>query len=173
MKKHMQSLLESTPGLLALIITDKDGVVIMKVCRKDNPELSQRNNYIAPFASASEQASKLGLGKNNTIICFYDKFQVVSINKGAVSVHLVGSPQGNTGDFLTLDFQLENLLPNLANLVTTDASQTHCDPWWVATIDDWLGLLNALAFASFVGPVYWRMLKHPRSLIHLFMQSNI
>ncbi|KAF2364463.1 Ragulator complex protein LAMTOR3 [Trinorchestia longiramus] len=116
-RKYVYNLLESTPGLLAIVITDKDGVLIVKVCSKDNPELSQRSSYIAPFASASDQASKLGLGRNNTIVCLYDKFQVVSMNKGSVHMHFVGAADGNTGDFLTLDSQLDPILPNLEELV--------------------------------------------------------
>ncbi|XP_018015437.1 ragulator complex protein LAMTOR3 [Hyalella azteca] len=123
MRKYVQSLLDNTPGLLAIVITDKDGVLILKVCSKDNPELSQRSSYVAPFASASDQASKLGLGRNQTIVCLYDKFQVVSMNKGNVHMHFVGVATGNTGDFLTMDSQLEPIMPSLEELVNVVRSQ--------------------------------------------------
>uniref|UniRef100_A0A2P2I551 Ragulator complex protein LAMTOR3-like n=1 Tax=Hirondellea gigas TaxID=1518452 RepID=A0A2P2I551_9CRUS len=125
MKKFMQNLLDNTPGLLSIVVTDKDGVTIMKVCQRDNHELSQRSSYIALFSSASEQSSKLGLGKNRTIVCFYDKHQVISMNKGVVQLHLIGKPDGNTGDFMTLDQQLETIMPGLTELVNYVSLQTQ------------------------------------------------
>ena len=38
--------------------------------------MNKRNTYTGPFSSACDQASKLGLGKNNKIVCFYEKYQV-------------------------------------------------------------------------------------------------
>jgi len=40
--------------------------------------MNKRNLYTGPFSSACDQASKLGLGKNTSIVCYYDKYQVSS-----------------------------------------------------------------------------------------------
>ena len=40
------------------------------------PELALRMNFLSTFANATDQASKLGMGKNNAIISMYENFQV-------------------------------------------------------------------------------------------------
>jgi mitogen-activated protein kinase kinase 1 interacting protein 1 len=40
------------------------------------PELSLRMNFLSTFGTATEQASKLGMGKNNRIISMYQNHQV-------------------------------------------------------------------------------------------------
>jgi len=40
------------------------------------PELALRMNFLSTFGNATDQAGKLGMGKNTTIISMYQKFQV-------------------------------------------------------------------------------------------------
>jgi len=125
LRHFLQSILEKTEDLYAIIITDRTGVVISKVCSSQNPEVSQRSSFISLFGAANKQSNKLGLGDNKSIICFYDQFQVVSIKKDAVHVHLVGDPDGNTGLFLTLDSLLEPIIPTLNDMVRQEIKMQH------------------------------------------------
>ena len=42
------------------------------------PELSLRPTYLSAFGHMTDQASKIGMGNNQSIIAFYDNIQVVN-----------------------------------------------------------------------------------------------
>jgi hypothetical protein len=66
--------------LKVIIISDRDGVPLLRLS-KDNkfPELGTKQSFLATFAVANEQASKIDkrIGLNQSIICIY-KSSVVS-----------------------------------------------------------------------------------------------
>lgn len=63
-------------GLFSIIITDRDGVPLVRAVTERAPELALRPNFISTFGMATDQASKLGLGRNKTIISMYSSYQV-------------------------------------------------------------------------------------------------
>lgn len=63
-------------GLYSILITDRDGVPAIHVATEKAPDLAMRASFLSTFGMATDQASKLGLGKNNTIICMYSNYQV-------------------------------------------------------------------------------------------------
>ena len=78
---------------------------------------------LLPYSFFSSYLCPLFLGLfHSTLIC-----QVVSVNKGPVHLHFIGTAKGNTGDFMTLDQQLHQLLPNLSELVYEVTSQAQGD----------------------------------------------
>ena len=64
-------------GLHSILITDRDGVPVISVANDKVPELATRAGFLATFGMATDQGSKLGLGKNKTIICMYSSYQVI------------------------------------------------------------------------------------------------
>lgn len=64
-------------GLLCILITDRDGVPLLRVASERAPELSMRPGFLSTFGMATDQASKLGLGRNKTVICMYSNYQVL------------------------------------------------------------------------------------------------
>lgn len=64
-------------GLHGILITDRDGVPVVSVASEKAPELAMRASFLSTFGMATDQASKLGLGKNKTIICTYSSYQVI------------------------------------------------------------------------------------------------
>lgn len=62
-------------GLHCVLITDRDGVPLVRVI-KDHAELGVKPSFLATFATATDQASKLGLGRNRNIINVYSNYQV-------------------------------------------------------------------------------------------------
>lgn len=45
------------------------------------PDLALRTNFLSVFGNASEQAGKLGMGKNSRIITMYQDLQVYTVAK--------------------------------------------------------------------------------------------
>lgn len=63
-------------GLHSILITDRDGVPVISVANEKAPELATRASFLSTFGMATDQGSKLGLGKNKTIMCMYSNYQV-------------------------------------------------------------------------------------------------
>lgn len=76
LKKFLYQLLNSVEDLHSILITDRDGVPVVSVSNDKVPELATRASFLSTFAMATDQGSKLGLGKNKTIICMYSSYQV-------------------------------------------------------------------------------------------------
>lgn len=65
-------------GLYSVIVTDRDGVPLIRIASDKTPELALKPSFISTFTMATDQSSKLGLGKNQTIICMYNNYQVIN-----------------------------------------------------------------------------------------------
>lgn len=63
-------------GLHCILITDREGVPLVRVVTERAPQLALRPTFISTFGMATDQASKLGLGRNKTIISMYSSYQV-------------------------------------------------------------------------------------------------
>lgn len=62
-----------------MLITDRDGVPLVRVLKDlKELELGMKPSFLATFATATDQAGKLGLGKNQNIISMYSNYQVGS-----------------------------------------------------------------------------------------------
>lgn len=79
MKKFLYGLLSDIEGLHSILVTDRDGVPVLSVADEEAPELALKPNFLSTFAMATDQGSKLGLGKNKTVICMYSNYQVKCI----------------------------------------------------------------------------------------------
>ncbi|KAG8331000.1 Ragulator complex protein lamtor3 [Homalodisca vitripennis] len=66
---------------------------------------------------ATDQGSKLGLGRNNAVICLYNNFQVVQINDLPLIVSFIASHSCNTGHILNHKQTLQQLLQPLKGSV--------------------------------------------------------
>lgn len=76
-------------GLHCILITDRDGVPLVRAVTERAPQLALRPNFISTFGMATDQASKLGLGRNKTIISMYSSYQVSNdfSNKSTIHKH--------------------------------------------------------------------------------------
>ncbi|XP_074647584.1 ragulator complex protein LAMTOR3-A-like isoform X2 [Tubulanus polymorphus] len=113
MKKLFHKHRKSVDGLHAIIVTDRDGVPILKVCDEAVPELSTRPNFLSTFGIATEQASKLGLQKNKSMVCIYSNYQVIHLNKLPLIVTLIANSEANTGLILALEEELAEPIQEL------------------------------------------------------------
>ncbi|KAI9498056.1 mitogen-activated protein kinase [Zychaea mexicana] len=96
-------------GLKAGLITDKDGVVILKSTSPDAPINVAESTIPSTFAIANNQASKLGLKDNRFIVSMFDLYQVVQLDSNPLNVTLVGDAAANTGLFINLGHQIVDI----------------------------------------------------------------
>ncbi|KAK4872429.1 hypothetical protein RN001_014458 [Aquatica leii] len=112
-RKVIQELLLKVSGLYCVLITDRDGVPVLKVLTDKAPELATRPAFLSTFGLAIDQGSKLGLGKAKTLICTYSQYQIVQMNKLPLVISFIASDTCNTGHILGLEKYIEPLLANL------------------------------------------------------------
>ncbi|XP_055836756.1 ragulator complex protein LAMTOR3 homolog [Episyrphus balteatus] len=117
-KKYFNSLLQKVNGLYLILITDRDGVPLLKVSEERNVDFALMPSFIPTFTTASDQAGKLGLGRNKTIISMYSNFQVVQMNKLPLILTFVGAENCNTGHILSLEKQIDTHLDDIKLAVT-------------------------------------------------------
>ncbi|XP_026822457.1 ragulator complex protein LAMTOR3-A [Rhopalosiphum maidis] len=115
LRRYLYQTLTKVEGLYSILISDHDGVIILKAHANKSSEQNSnyKHSFLSEFNSASEQAGKLELGKNKTVICFYTNNQVVQLNCSRFLITFVASEKANTGNILGLEKVLEPLLKDL------------------------------------------------------------
>uniref|UniRef100_A0A4W5PHK0 Late endosomal/lysosomal adaptor, MAPK and MTOR activator 3 n=1 Tax=Hucho hucho TaxID=62062 RepID=A0A4W5PHK0_9TELE len=81
LNRYLYKQLPSVEGLHAIVVTDRDGVPVIKVAKDNAPEYALRPGFLSTFALATDQDSKLRLSKNKSIICYYNTYQIVQFNR--------------------------------------------------------------------------------------------
>lgn len=109
--------LSSVEGLHAIVVSDRDGVPVIKVANDNAPEHALRPGFLSTFALATDQGSKLGLSKNKSIICYYNTYQVVQFNRLPLVVSFIASSNANTGLIVSLEKELAPLFEELRQVV--------------------------------------------------------
>ncbi|XP_022103795.1 ragulator complex protein LAMTOR3-A-like [Acanthaster planci] len=117
LRKYFSRLLHMVEGLEAIIITDRDGVPVIKVTSEAVPEHALKPAFLATFAMAADQASKLGLSHNKSIICMYGAYQVVQFNELPLVISLIASSTANTGLLLCMESELQGVLQELKTAI--------------------------------------------------------
>ncbi|XP_054742767.1 ragulator complex protein LAMTOR3 homolog [Anastrepha obliqua] len=116
-KKYFNGLLHKVNGLYVIQVTDRDGVPLLRVSQDKNVDFALMPSFIPTFATASEQAGKLGLGRNKVIISMYSNYQVVQMNKLPLILTFVGGEHCNSGHILALEHQLDAHLEDIKSAV--------------------------------------------------------
>ncbi|XP_059170260.1 ragulator complex protein LAMTOR3-A-like isoform X1 [Physella acuta] len=117
LKSYLFKLMATVEGLFAIAITDRDGVVIIKVANQMAPDSALRPPFLSVFGVKTEQASKMGMGPNKRIINFYDKYQTVQINNHPLLLHFIADKNANTGLILELENELDDVLKDVSKVV--------------------------------------------------------
>ncbi|XP_047467943.1 ragulator complex protein LAMTOR3 isoform X1 [Mugil cephalus] len=98
LKRYLYKQLQSVEGLQAIVVTDRDGVPVIKVANDNAPVHALRPGFLSTFALATDQGSKLGLSKNKSIISYYNTYQIVQFNRLPLVISLIASNNANTED---------------------------------------------------------------------------
>ncbi|KAK2165689.1 hypothetical protein LSH36_46g01016 [Paralvinella palmiformis] len=100
-------------GLHAIIITDRDGVPVLKVADEHLPHAAMQPRLLATAAMAVEQANKLGVSNNKNIITVYKNHQLISINRQPLIVNMIANANANTGLILSLEADMQEPLDDI------------------------------------------------------------
>ncbi|WAQ95192.1 LTOR3-like protein [Mya arenaria] len=119
LKVYFTRLMKSVEGLMAIVITDRDGVPVFKVATDQAPDQVLKHNFLGTFGLAASQASKLGMSSNKSIVCFYEHYQVVQINKSPLLLTFIASSETSTGLLLDMDNTFTDALDDLGRVVGT------------------------------------------------------
>ncbi|XP_049289728.1 ragulator complex protein LAMTOR3 homolog [Anopheles funestus] len=117
-KRFFHNIRKRVSGLNCIIITDRDGVPLMKVGDDKSLGMIMKPSFHTTFTMATEQSNKLGLGRNRNIISIYTGYQVVQMNKLPLLVTFIGTESCNIGHILALDQQIELVLDEVKVAVT-------------------------------------------------------
>ncbi|KJE90871.1 hypothetical protein CAOG_02109 [Capsaspora owczarzaki ATCC 30864] len=116
-------LLTRVPGLLAAIVTDRDGVIVVKATTSANPQATLQAGYLASFTAAIEQASKIGLQKNTVVACSYESYQTVHFNHLPIILTFIASSEANIGVLLSLEDELAKVIEPIASNFRSRAAE--------------------------------------------------
>ena len=79
LKKHLQSYLTPESGLVGVVLSDREGVPLVRVTGEACPDAVTRTSFLSSFAGTSQEVGgKLGLGTNNTLVAVYGQYQVLT-----------------------------------------------------------------------------------------------
>eukprot|EP00003_Mantamonas_plastica_P000111 TRINITY_DN1011_c0_g1_i2.p2 TRINITY_DN1011_c0_g1~~TRINITY_DN1011_c0_g1_i2.p2 ORF type:complete len:130 (-),score=47.32 TRINITY_DN1011_c0_g1_i2:26-415(-) len=115
-EEFLKQLLERVEDLQAVIVTDRDGVVVVQAKKTDFEEKNE-TQFATAFAMASEQASKLRMGDNKSITSCYDSRMVVHVNLDPLIVTLVTEAYGNAGLLVELGEEIAVALDPVMDMV--------------------------------------------------------
>lgn len=103
---------------MCIIVTDRDGTPVLNVKADSAVEigLATKPAFIATYTMATDQASKLGLGKNQSIVCMYSNYQV-SLEDSQTNHSWVCPPNRRNKMLrpLTSNFQFDKFVLDRAN----------------------------------------------------------
>ncbi|KAI8902358.1 ragulator complex protein LAMTOR3-like protein [Globomyces pollinis-pini] len=100
-------------NLLAIYVTDRDGVIVIKVCADDMPKKLLEPSFTASFLLANEQLGKAGFGDNKSIICRFSEYDIVQYLYGDFVLTLIGTT-GNVEKISIIGRELKDFVELLS-----------------------------------------------------------
>ena len=102
LRKHLSSHLTPESGLVGLILSDREGVPLLRSTKAECPDTVTRPAFLAAFAGSSQEVGgKLGLGRNTSLVAVYGQYQVIHHQHHQVILTMVANSDANTGDDLS------------------------------------------------------------------------
>lgn len=118
LRKHLSSYLSVVPGLLGIVLSDREGVLMLRANLPECPEHSTKPAFLMSYAGSSqEQAGKLGLGMNTSLVAVYASHQVLHFTHQSVIVTLIAASNANTGHLTSLVKSMQPFLTDISNTV--------------------------------------------------------
>ncbi|KAI8920405.1 Ragulator complex protein LAMTOR3 [Entophlyctis helioformis] len=77
---ELQLVVARTDGLLAVVVSDKDGAIAVKATRPELPSQVLEPAFTASFLLTSEQMAKIGFGKTNQLISMCGHYCIAQFN---------------------------------------------------------------------------------------------
>ena len=98
LRKHLSTFLTPESGLVGLVVSDREGVPLVRSTTGDCPDTVTRPAFMAAFAGSSQEVGgKLGLGRNTSLVAVYGEYQVIHHHHHQVILTMVARSAANTG----------------------------------------------------------------------------
>jgi len=116
-------LINNTPGLLGVLITDREGVPLIRANHESAPELAMRPASLSTISCAAERANKMGLGLTEFITCQYENYTLINFNYDPLVVTLVADSKANIGLLIDLKEEFSPIVDHLKPMVNVLAEK--------------------------------------------------
>jgi len=108
----------NTPGVVGVVISDKDGVPVLKSAIEANLlEGCFRHQFLSVFGTLSEHAHKMCLGQTSSIMATFDDYQVVHTYQEPLVLTIIASTDALTGQLMSLASSLKPLVSDIAKTI--------------------------------------------------------
>lgn len=118
LKKELNTLMSSVEGILAVLITDRDGVPLIEVHKDILPGLAVQASALSLTVMAADQVAKLGFGRCSSIGCNFENYQMVTFNKHPTSllVTLIADSTTSMGMLLAMSSEFDTIVNELRRI---------------------------------------------------------
>ena len=108
-----------TPGVVGVVISDKDGVPVLKAAIESNNLLEGcfRHQFLSVFGTLSEHGQKMCLGPTSSIMATFDDYQVVHTYQDPLVLTIIASNEALTGQLMSLASALKPLVCDIAKTI--------------------------------------------------------
>eukprot|EP01088_Endostelium_zonatum_P016987 TRINITY_DN4813_c0_g1_i1.p1 TRINITY_DN4813_c0_g1~~TRINITY_DN4813_c0_g1_i1.p1 ORF type:complete len:132 (-),score=28.88 TRINITY_DN4813_c0_g1_i1:31-426(-) len=115
LSSFFRDLIDRIPGVNTVLITDAEGVPLVSVNSDEKGKESSESTQSLPavFSTATDQASKLKMGKNNSIVTFFGDEVVVQINQLPLVISFFCETDVNVGLLMGIGPEIKKLLEPL------------------------------------------------------------
>ncbi|XP_040573544.1 ragulator complex protein LAMTOR3 [Lepeophtheirus salmonis] len=115
LKGYLKKKCSSVDGVYGIVLSDKEGVPIIKSVYPEDQEPKPQLLSILSFVG--EQGSKLGLGKSRLVIANFQNYQVVQKNYSPIMLTIFASKSSNTGQLIELAKVLEPFVTSVSEAI--------------------------------------------------------
>lgn len=107
----LDKLCKQTAGMQRIVVTDKDGVEVLKAGDKLDHDASATSIITTIFSQTAQQSEKVaGLGKTQSILLTYDKCYVLQVGMEMLVISILASRDAKIGPIMALVPSLKELL---------------------------------------------------------------
>ncbi|KAI8836248.1 Ragulator complex protein lamtor3 [Chytriomyces hyalinus] len=117
LNSHFEMLLQSTSDLKAILVTDRDGVILIKVEEPNLPGKVTKAALSATFSLSCDQVGKLGMGKALMVTSAFDEYQIVQFTYPPLILSLIAPTNANAGLLMEIGSDLKDEILILAQAV--------------------------------------------------------
>jgi mitogen-activated protein kinase kinase 1 interacting protein 1 len=110
----------NTRGVLGVVISDKDGVPVLKAAVDNNSPILDgcfRHQFLSVCSTLSEHANKMCLGPTLSITATFDDYQVVHSSHASLICTIVASDAAMTGQMMELFNAMKPLLSDMSKQI--------------------------------------------------------
>ena len=119
LRRVLNQRLIELPGIVALVISDKDGVPILQVSTDNSPavDVCLRYQFLSSNGIVDDSSKKVKLhGIKKSLVCYNDK-QILSVAQGQLILSIIGQAEANTGQMENLAKQLHPVVKDVSKAV--------------------------------------------------------